>query len=164
MAKSAGTSDVSFPAIIRKRLTNGSLTLGGLGGDPPVDACVKKLLAYRNSLLKEGNANEACESFCKSLDTLKFHLQQTRHLNEVIKRETEAYKKLQTTIVQLQTSAKDEIKFLKGDLKVAYQTHLNKEECEVCLFVIRSSTSHFYLTFYICANLKKYYMIVLLLC
>jgi hypothetical protein len=138
-------------AIIRKRLHDGSLTVGD---EPPVDTCVKKLIALRRALLDAagdihggnggggsggGDAATAraaaaaarCTDFCTALNRLEFHLRQTRHSDRVVAAETAAYTALQKDIDLLEAAARVEIVALKEDLKAAYQTHLNKEVYEV---------------------------------
>ena len=101
----AGRWSADDTAAIRKRLYNGSLTVAG---DPPVDACVKKLIHLQQALLApEGDNKEtACADFCEALDSLSFHLNRTRHAGRIAQFETKAYLELQSEIARLQEAAR----------------------------------------------------------
>ena len=126
-------------AVLRKRLRDGSLAVGV---EPPVDACVRELAAFRKTLLSSGTGDTspadrqqacqaACDDFCQALDVLDFHVRRTRHAGHIVSAETASLHALQSKIAELQELARTEIAALKLDLKAAYQTHLNKEEYEV---------------------------------
>jgi len=115
--------------IYQDRLLAGSLAVGR---DPPLDSCVKQLVQFQKALLSDdGDRQSACDSFCEAIETLEFHIGQTRHAGPIAEAETAAYLALQGDIKQLQQAAREEIALLKKDLTAAYQTHLNKDEYEV---------------------------------